>query len=62
LVTVGSEAACFFAFFTARAPLVTLLALVLLALVLLVGVRLPAFAFDRFFAAMSILIIRYRDR
>jgi hypothetical protein len=29
---------------------------------LLAGVRLPAFAVDRFFAAMSTLIIRYRDR
>jgi hypothetical protein len=29
---------------------------------LLAGVRVPAFAVDRFFAAMSILIIRYRDR
>jgi hypothetical protein len=29
---------------------------------LLAGLRVPAFAVDRFFAAMSILIIRYRDR
>jgi hypothetical protein len=40
------------AFFTGRA----------VARALLAGVRLPAFAVDRFFAAMSTLIIRYRDR
>jgi hypothetical protein len=41
-----------FAFFAGRS----------VARALLAGVRLPAFAVDRFFAAMSILIIRYRDR